>query len=96
MPLFEYQCRKCGARVEKIEKYSAPSRARCEKCGGTIERLLSSPAIQFKGSGWYITDYARKPSAPAGDTASAPKTETSAEKAKTPTPATAKPTADSK
>ena len=59
MPLYEYQCRKCGRRVEKIQKFSDPPLTTCEACGGKLERLLSSPAIQFKGSGWYVTDYAR-------------------------------------
>lgn len=60
MPLYEYRCEKCGARVEKIQKFSDPPLAICEKCGGGLTRLLSAPAIQFKGSGWYVTDYARK------------------------------------
>jgi putative FmdB family regulatory protein len=64
MPLYEYQCDACGARVEKIQKFSDPPLATCERCGGHLTKLLSSPAIQFKGSGWYITDYARKSEAP--------------------------------
>ena len=96
MPLFEYQCRKCGARVEKIQKFTAPSLAKCEKCGGTIERLLSSPAIQFKGSGWYITDYARKSSATSSEASLAPKAEKTTENAKPAEPAPAKPAADTK
>lgn len=60
MPLYEYRCRKCGAQVEKIQKFSDPPLTRCQECGGELERLLSSPAIQFKGAGWYVTDYARK------------------------------------
>jgi putative FmdB family regulatory protein len=60
LPLYEYGCEKCGARIEKIQKFSDPPLATCEKCGGKLVRLLSAPAIQFKGSGWYITDYARK------------------------------------
>ncbi len=63
MPLYEYRCRKCGATIEKIQKFSDPPLAKCQKCGGRLERLLSPPAIQFKGSGWYVTDYARKSSA---------------------------------
>lgn len=63
MPLYEYQCSKCGKRIEKIQKFSDRPLAKCEYCGGKLERLLSSPAIQFKGSGWYVTDYARKPAA---------------------------------
>ncbi|MBI3406627.1 MAG: zinc ribbon domain-containing protein [Acidobacteria bacterium] len=60
MPLYEYECAKCGKRFEKIEKVTAPVRQKCPKCGGKAERLQSAPAIQFKGSGWYVTDYAGK------------------------------------
>ena len=60
MPLYEYQCSRCGTRIEKIQKFSDRPLTKCEHCGGKLERLLSSPAIQFKGSGWYVTDYARK------------------------------------
>ncbi len=59
MPLYEYQCSKCKKRFEKIEKLSAPHKQKCPHCGGKAERLLSAPGIQFKGSGWYITDYSR-------------------------------------
>lgn len=60
MPLYEYRCEQCGSRIEKIQKFSDPPLATCEKCGGALTRLLSAPAIQFKGTGWYVTDYARK------------------------------------
>ena len=60
MPLYEYRCEQCGSRIEKIQKFSDPPLGTCEKCGGALTRLLSAPAIQFKGSGWYVTDYARK------------------------------------
>jgi putative FmdB family regulatory protein len=61
MPLYEYLCEACGQRFELIQKFSDPAPDACPKCGkGPVERQLSSPAIQFKGSGWYITDYARK------------------------------------
>ncbi len=60
MPLYEYQCESCEHRFEVIQKFSDAPVTTCPKCGGTVKRLLSSPAIQFKGSGWYITDYARK------------------------------------
>jgi putative FmdB family regulatory protein len=60
MPLCEYQCDACGARFERIQKFSDPPIAACPTCGGTVKKLVSSPAFQFKGSGWYITDYARK------------------------------------
>jgi len=62
LPLYEYACTQCGQHIEKIQKFSDPPLTRCEKCGGTLKRVLSSPAIRFKGSGWYVTDYARKPS----------------------------------
>ncbi len=59
MPLYEYQCAKCEARFEKIEKLSAPHKQKCPRCGGKAERQLSAPGFHFKGSGWYVTDYAR-------------------------------------
>ena len=62
MPLYEYRCRKCGTTVEKIQKFSDPILRICKKCGGELERLVSAPAFQFKGSGWYVTDYAKKSS----------------------------------
>jgi putative FmdB family regulatory protein len=60
MPLYEYLCDACGHRFEKIQKFSDPLVAECPKCGGAVHKLMSSPAIQFKGSGFYITDYAKK------------------------------------
>lgn len=66
MPLYEYECEGCGRRFELIQKFSDPPTAACVDCGGSAQRLLSAPAIQFKGSGWYVTDYANK-SAPAPD-----------------------------
>ena len=60
MPLYEYRCQKCGTHLEKIRKFSDPPLTKCEKCDGKLERLLSSPAFKFKGTGWYITDYANK------------------------------------
>ena len=66
MPLYEYQCDACGKRFEKIQKYSDPLIDVCAVCGkGPVHKLLSSPAIQFKGSGFYITDYAKKSSSEA-------------------------------
>ena len=61
MPLYEYKCEKCG-RFERIVKFSDPPLAACPTCGGEVQKLFSSPAIQFKGSGFYITDYAKKSS----------------------------------
>jgi putative FmdB family regulatory protein len=60
MPLYEYECDACGERFEKIQKFSDPLEDTCPKCGGRVHKLMSSPAIQFKGSGFYITDYAKK------------------------------------
>ena len=62
MPLYEYRCKNCGHRFEKIQSFSAPEEKECPVCHGPVERLISAPAIQFKGSGWYATDYASKPS----------------------------------
>jgi putative FmdB family regulatory protein len=64
MPLYEYQCEACAHRFERIQKFSDPPIESCPTCGGAVKKLISSPAIQFKGTGWYITDYAKKP---AGD-----------------------------
>ena len=60
MPLYEYQCVKCGRRTEKIESVDGPHLKKCPHCGGKVERLVTAPAIQFKGAGWYVTDYAKK------------------------------------
>lgn len=60
MPLYEYQCKKCKHRFERIQKFSDPPIRKCPECGGPVEQLLSPPAVQFKGSGWYVTDYAKK------------------------------------
>jgi putative FmdB family regulatory protein len=62
MPLYEYECTKCGHRFEKIQKFSDKPVKKCPKCGGRVEQTISAPAVQFKGSGWYVTDYAKKSS----------------------------------
>ena len=73
MPLYEYQCDACHHRFEVIQKFADPPVEKCPNCGGTVRKLLSSPAIQFKGTGWYVTDYSDKRksegSTPAGKTA---------------------------
>jgi putative FmdB family regulatory protein len=86
MPLYEYQCESCHERFERIHKYSDPPIDVCPKCGkGPVRKLPSSPAIQFKGSGWYITDYARK----SGETTKSGETKpSSSESASTTSPAT--------
>jgi putative FmdB family regulatory protein len=64
MPLYEYECKKCGHRFEKIQKFSDKMIKKCPDCGGAVEQVISAPAVQFKGSGWYVTDYAKKSHAP--------------------------------
>jgi putative FmdB family regulatory protein len=63
MPLYEYQCKKCGHRFEKIQKFSDKMIKKCPECGGSVEQMISAPAVQFKGSGWYVTDYGKQGSA---------------------------------
>jgi len=60
MPIYEYECKKCHHRFEKIQKFSDPHVKKCPECGGPIEQVVTAPAVQFKGSGWYVTDYAKK------------------------------------
>ena len=67
MPLYEYECNDCEHRFERIQKFSDPLVSTCPVCGGEVRKLLSSPAIQFKGTGWYVTDYAKKSSGDAQD-----------------------------
>jgi len=62
MPLYEYECKKCHHRFEKIQKFSDRMVRKCPDCGGPVEQMISAPAVQFKGSGWYVTDYAKKSS----------------------------------
>jgi putative FmdB family regulatory protein len=72
VPLYEYQCARCG-RFEQIQKFSDPPLTACPTCGQEVHKLLSAPAIQFKGTGWYITDYARKSAGADGASKDAPK-----------------------
>jgi putative FmdB family regulatory protein len=60
MPLYEYLCKKCGHRFEEIRKFSDKQPSKCPKCKGVLEQVISAPAVQFKGSGWYVTDYPKK------------------------------------
>jgi putative FmdB family regulatory protein len=82
MPLYEYQCESCEHRFERIQKFTDPPPDACPKCGGPVRKLMSSPAIQFKGTGWYITDYAKKSGADAGKTGG--KSDSSSEKSDAP------------
>jgi len=70
MPLYEYECKKCHHRFERIQKYSDPHVKKCPDCGGKVEQVVSAPAVQFKGSGWYVTDYAKKSSSGSGSSSS--------------------------
>lgn len=60
MPIYEYECQKCKSHTEAFQKLSDKPLTKCKKCGGKLEKVISAPAIQFKGSGWYVTDYANK------------------------------------
>jgi putative FmdB family regulatory protein len=62
MPLYEYECKKCHHRFERIQKFSDPHVKKCPDCKGPVEQVVSAPAVQFKGSGWYVTDYPKKSS----------------------------------
>jgi putative FmdB family regulatory protein len=97
MPLYEYECTACHKHIEKIQKFSDPEITICPHCGGTLERVLSAPAISFKGGGWYADGYASaKPAASSSSESggseskpSKPSTESSAPAASTPAPAAA-------
>ena len=86
MPLYEYQCKKCHHRFERIQKFSDPHVKKCPECGGPVEQVISAPAVQFKGSGWYVTDYAKgascAPSSSNGDAKSDKKEAKSEDKTK--------------
>ena len=83
MPIYEYSCEKCGKRFEKIQKISDPKCRKCPDCGGPLHKLVSSPAIQFKGSGFYITDYPKK-NGPAAESPKKAKAQNKADKPASP------------
>jgi putative FmdB family regulatory protein len=76
VPLYEYKCLKCGRLTEKIESVSGPYLKKCPHCGGKLEKVITAPSIQFKGAGWYATEYAGKKSGDDGDKAEKPAAET--------------------
>jgi putative FmdB family regulatory protein len=99
LPLYAYRCTQCGYQYEKVQKFNAEPETVCPQCGGPVERPLTAPALQFKGAGWYINDYAPKPAGgsaaknptdtatkPASDAAPASKTESPAAPAPAATP----------
>ncbi len=93
MPLYEYKCVKCGRNTEKIENVSGPHLKKCPHCGGRVERLLAAPAIQFKGAGWYVTDYASKPGGADSEKSEKPGAETKESASKEKDSATKEPAA---
>lgn len=80
MPLYEYECDACGHRFEIIRKFSDPPIERCPECGGAVHKMQSAPAFHLKGSGWYITDYAKKDQSKPGSSEGGSKEGGSAEK----------------
>ncbi|MGC8916430.1 MAG: FmdB family zinc ribbon protein [Thermoanaerobaculum sp.] len=82
MPLYEYACDQCGVRTEVMQKVGAPPLLACPHCGGPVHKVLAPPALQFKGSGWYVTDYARRGNGSSGRTEGSTSTDTAASQAK--------------
>ena len=80
MPNYEYLCKNCGHRFEQIRKFSDKQLRKCPECGGVIEQVISAPAVQFKGSGWYVTDYAKKGASSSASSASSSSDSDSASK----------------
>lgn len=73
MPMYEYECLSCGKRTERLQRFDDAPLATCPACGGEVKKLISAPAVQFKGSGWYVTDYAKGSSASSRSDASGSK-----------------------
>ena len=97
MPIYEYQCLQCGRRSEHMQKMADPPLTKCEVCGGELKKLISSPAVQFKGSGWYVTDYAKKSGTPpSGKNGSDIKAESSESKSEPKSEGESKPKAEPK
>jgi putative FmdB family regulatory protein len=95
MPLYEYLCTNCGDRTEVLQRLGAAPPSHCPHCGGPLERLISAPSLQFKGTGWYVTDYAKR-TASADSKDSAPAATTKAEKKSESKPADKPTPSDSK
>lgn len=84
MPLYEYRCSRCQHVTEVIQKFSDPPLKTCSECGGRLEQVLSAPAIKFKGSGWYVTDYAGKGSSSKSESEKSDSNESDASKSDKP------------
>ena len=80
MPIYEYECTKCHHRFERIQKFSDPHVKTCPNCAGKVELVVSAPAVQFKGSGWYVTDYAKKSGSSSSSNGSSEKSDKSDKK----------------
>jgi len=90
MPLYDYKCHKCGKTFELLQKFSDPPVTVHQECGGEVERLISAPALQFKGSGWYVTDYAKNGKSPSTTAEAKPESKGETKKTETaPAPAPA-------
>lgn len=85
MPLYEYQCQACDNRYERLERASEPKNGNCPECGGVARRLIGAPALQFKGSGWYVNDYGKGNGNGNGSEPTANETETAKSAAETST-----------
>jgi putative FmdB family regulatory protein len=96
LPLYEYRCLKCDRHTDKIENLNGPHLKKCPHCGGKVESVLTAPAIQFKGSGWYVTDYGRKTSGTDGQKSEKPETQEKSEKSDKPEKAEKSAKSDSK
>ena len=90
MPIYEYSCKKCGKTIEVIQKFNDPALKKHEGCGGALTKLISASGFQFKGTGWYVTDYAKKSGAPSSESGDSPSKTDSAAK-ETAAPAATKP-----
>jgi putative FmdB family regulatory protein len=90
MPIYEYACKKCGKTIEVIQKFNDPTLRKHQGCGGALTKLISASGFQFKGTGWYVTDYAKKSGAPASDSGDSSSKTDSATK-ETAAPAATKP-----
>jgi putative FmdB family regulatory protein len=90
MPLYEYECLVCGHRFERIQRFSDPPASRCPACGGSVRRLLGVPALQFKGSGFYITDYGKSDGSGTGPSSPTKEEPPAASSESAPKPAAAK------
>ena len=91
MPLYAYRCTKCGHLFEKIQHFSDTPESVCPKCGGVLERPLTAPALNFKGAGWYVNDYAGKNSAPVAESSTDFKTDSTTTESKPDSSKTAAP-----